>query len=275
MVKFEKLNPSLSSPSKIPFYGEAITARWAYEALAVYQFKENKYERQFYHYDKIKSQANFKRSYWQESLMNELNFIENHMNEPGQKERIEDALLLLRSEISHEMESNPLVKQDVVDDLTAERVTPAVLEKTKNYISTIKEYNNRVYNRATEIKDSIETHLADTDRETFLKLKRDYANDKLTEFVKNTNETVRSIPYKGKIYQKIDPVYFDPESPLIKAHFYAPRKQLFGKFVPTFWVNIIVIWFMTIVLYVVLYFRLLKKLLDSVEQLSDRFAKGD
>jgi ABC transport system ATP-binding/permease protein len=41
IVKFEELNPSLSSPSRIPFYGEIITARWAYEALAVYQFKNN------------------------------------------------------------------------------------------------------------------------------------------------------------------------------------------------------------------------------------------
>lgn len=275
MVKFEKLNPSLSSPSKIPFYGEAITARWAYEALAVYQFMENKYEKQFYQYDKIKSQANFKRSYWQEKLMNELNFAENHMNEPDQKERIKDALLLLRNEISHEMEKNRLVKLDVVDDLTLDRVSSAVLAETKTYINTIKEYNNKLYNRATEIKDSFETHLVTTDREAFQKRKRNYANDKLTEFVKNSNETVRSIPYKGRIYQKFEPIYLDPESPFIKAHFYAPRKQLFGQFVPTFWVNIIVIWLMTFTLYVLLYFRLLKKFLDSIEQLSGRFSKGD
>lgn len=275
MVQFEKLNPSLSSPSKIPFYGEAITARWAYEALAVYQFKENKYEKQFYPYEKIMSEAQFKSRYWQETLINEVNFIQNHMNEPDQKERIEDALLLLRNEISHEMENNPLVKTDVVVDLTIDRVSPEILEKTKNYINTIKEYNNRVYNRALEIKDSIETHLVTTDREAYLQLKRDYANDKLTEFVENSNETVRSIPYKGRIYQKINPIYLDPESRFIKAHFYAPRKQIFGNFVHTFWVNVIIIWLMTTLLYVVLYFRLLKRLLDSFERLSGRFSTGD
>jgi len=52
MVKFEKLNPNLSSPVSIPVYGELLSARWGYEALSVKQFKDNKYERQFYVYDK-------------------------------------------------------------------------------------------------------------------------------------------------------------------------------------------------------------------------------
>jgi len=275
MVKFEKLNPSISSPSKIPFYGEMITARWAYEALAVYQFKENKYERQFYPYDKIKSEAGFKRSYWQERLVNELNYIENHLDEPDQKEKIEEALLLIRNEISKEMEKNSFFKLEVLDDLTPEGISPSVITQTKTYINTIREYNNKLYNRANEIKDSIETHLINIDREAYFEQRRKYANDKISEFVKNTTETVRSVAYKGKLYQKIDPVYLDPEFPLIKAHFYAPQKRLFGQLVSTFWVNIIIIWLMTIGLYIVLYFRLLKRFLDSFEQMSGGFPKGD
>ena len=47
MVKFEKLNPNLSSPVSIPVYREFLSARWGYEALAVKQFKDNRYEQQF------------------------------------------------------------------------------------------------------------------------------------------------------------------------------------------------------------------------------------
>jgi hypothetical protein len=61
LVKFEKLNPNVSSPVSIPFYGEMITARWGYEALSVRQFKDNKFEKQFYYYDKAMSQAKFKK----------------------------------------------------------------------------------------------------------------------------------------------------------------------------------------------------------------------
>jgi hypothetical protein len=36
IVKYEKLNPTISSPSNIPIYGELIVSRWAYEARCQY-----------------------------------------------------------------------------------------------------------------------------------------------------------------------------------------------------------------------------------------------
>jgi hypothetical protein len=44
--------------------------------------------------------------------------------------------------------------------------------------------------------------------------------------------------------------------------------------VDTFIINVIVLWIMTILLYFVLYFRLLKKLLDSGEAAMGKRAKG-
>ena len=38
IVRYENLNPEIVVPNKIPWFGEIITARWAYEALAVDQF---------------------------------------------------------------------------------------------------------------------------------------------------------------------------------------------------------------------------------------------
>jgi len=74
-----------------------------------------------------------------------------------------------------------------------------------------------------------------------------------------------TIDYKGEIIQKLEPIYMDPKFPMIRAHFYSPTKQLFGSKVETFKVNVLVLWIMTILLYLALYFRLLKKLLDSGE----------
>jgi hypothetical protein len=66
----------------------------------------------------------------------------------------------------------------------------------------------------------------------------------------------------------------DPPGKFVKAHFYAPRKQIFGTYLDTFTVNVLVIWFMTIALYILLYFRALKRLLDFFEQLSDKLKLG-
>ncbi len=51
-------------------------------------------------------------------------------------------------------------------------------------------------------------------------------------------------------------------------------QQLFGLYVDTYIINVIVLWIMTIILYLILYFRLLKKLLDSGEVLMGKKLKG-
>jgi hypothetical protein len=61
---------------------------------------------------------------------------------------------------------------------------------------------------------------------------------------------------------------------MIKAHFYSPIKRMFGKDMDTFAVNVIVLWLMTILLYFALYFRVLKKLLDSGEVVMGKKFKG-
>jgi len=109
------------------------------------------------------------------------------------------------------------------------------------------------------------------EREQFLELKRRYANESLEEFVTNSNEVSRIVEYKGKLIQKIDPIYLDPKFPFIKAHFYAPRKMFLGKYYSTYWINVVVIWIMTILLFLVLYYRLLLRLLDYIEESLQKF----
>jgi hypothetical protein len=49
--------------------------------------------------------------------------------------------------------------------------------------------------------------------------------------------------------------------------------MVFGKFFPTIWVNVMVIWGMTLILYIMLYYRVLKRLLDFLERVSQK-ARG-
>jgi len=103
-------------------------------------------------------------------------------------------------------------------------------------------------------------------KDNLLQLRRNHYNEKLADFVTNSEEMNRIIEYEGELVQKIDPVFKDPEYPFIKAHFYAPRKQLFGKYYPTFWVNMLVIWAMILLLYAALSRRWLRRLGDFIER---------
>jgi hypothetical protein len=124
------------------------------------------------------------------------------------------------------------------------------------------------------MKDALVSKLNSENSEAFLKLRDDYANESLEDFVTNKNETVRTIDFKGEIIQKLDPIYTDPKGDMIKAHFYSPIKRIFGKDLDTFTVNVIVLWLMTILLYLALYFRVLKKALDSGEVVIGKKFKG-
>ncbi|HCC70494.1 MAG TPA: ABC transporter, partial [Bacteroidales bacterium] len=270
IVKFEKLNPNISSPSKIPLYGEFIVARWGYEALAVKQFMDNDYEKQFYEYDKIMSIANFNKLYWYNELKQKVSNLEKGLERKQFDEDFKKDLLVLRNEIEKEMEAVPSLEFNYLDQLIPERVTSKAIAAAKNYLNILNSSYKKTYNKYFDEKDLIISKAMAENPEAFLELKNKHHNNTLEEFVTNEKEEKRSIEYKGEIFQKIDPVFKDPNHPFIKAHFYAPRKQIFGNFIDTYWVNIMVIWAWTILTYIALYFRPLKKILDSIEESSER-----
>ena len=274
MVKFEKLNPNLSSPISIPIYGEFITARWGYEALAVKQFKDNKFERQFYVFDKAISKAKFKKDYWHSEIRGKLENIKTDLERGSRSTDFDSKLLLSRNEIRKQLAETPDIKFDYLDSLTPEKVTPEIVSEALKYVDIIRKYFVAYSNTASQMKDALVSKLNSENSQAFLKLRDDYANESLEDFVTNKNETVRTIDFNGEIIQKLDPIYTDPRSNMIKAHFYSPIKRMFGKDMDTFAVNVIVLWLMTILLYFALYFRVLKKLLDSGEVVMGKKFKG-
>jgi hypothetical protein len=126
------------------------------------------------------------------------------------------------------------------------------------------------YNRIDKEKNNLIFNEEAKDKKAFTKLKDNYYNDKLAEFATNKSEIDRSVVYKNRLYQKIEPIFMDPQYNFIKAHFYSPTKLVFGISVNTFIVNVLVIWTMTGLLYLALYFRVLKKLLDFGELLGGK-----
>ncbi len=276
IVKFEKLNPSISSPSGIPIYGEIITARWGYEALAVHQFKENKYQKQFYDFNKEMSKAEFKKNYWVKNLLNKVDYIEKYYKSAENTKRVNNNILLLRNEIGKELEKNKIIEFKYIDSLYYDSLSDLIINEVRNYLNNINRLYIKYYNKICDKRDIVIRNLQKSPeaKQDFIQLKREYNNDRLTEFVENSNDIVRIIEYRGHLYQKIDPVYMDPEHKFVKSHFYAARKNIFGRYYSTFWVNTCVIWFMSIICFIILYYRGLKKFLDYMEQLSGKWKKA-
>ena len=100
-------------------------------------------------------------------------------------------------------------------------------------------------------------------------MKNRYVNEAVSNMVKNISSTERIIEYEGKLIQKIFPIYMDEHRPLhlfdFSATLYQPDKHFLGRFFDTLYFNIAVIWSMTFVLFVALYFDLLKKVVHLLE----------
>ena len=273
IVKYENLNPQVSSPKRIPFYGEIMAARWAYEGLATYQFINNDYQKIFYDWDKLKSNANLKANFHLKELLNKLNYIERNLDNPEAAKQIDYNLKTIQNEIKDELadrlimhtyyNQTPTYTMKYLDQLTPEAFNKEVLDYTREYLQTLKDFYTQTFKGAvTKINEINQSYTLEEIQE----LKRRNANNTLEEFVTNNKTFDYYTEYKGDMIQKRDPIYLDPTHKFIKAHFYAPRKMIAGTFVPTLWVNVMMIWVMTILLYVLLYFRVFKKLLDSTGQ---------
>ncbi len=266
IVKYDKLNPNISSPVSIPVYGEIIAARWGYEALAVDQFINNRFEKKFYQYDKVISIAKFKKDIWYNEMKSILSRLESNID----WERVDDAdrqdMTLIYNEIEEEMGFTPAITFDL-SLINRLEITRESIEAARNYIDKVRRYYIEVSKNAVEARDQSIMAYERTDRDGFITMKKQYTNESLEEFVRNDNEKNKIKRYRNRLYQNYDQIFFDPVNPLVKAHFYAPRKQLFGVYARTLGVNTLVIWCMTLILYILLYFRVLHRILESSEKI--------
>ncbi|MBN4062364.1 ATP-binding cassette domain-containing protein [Bacteroidales bacterium AH-315-I05] len=272
-VKFDKLNPTVTSQTVVPFVGDAMALRWAYEALTVNQFKNNEYEKHFYELKKEMSIASFKKNFWIPELKAKIGSIENNLKKPEKKEQVASDLALLKYELEKQGIKADFFRFEGSGKLTADAITPDVLKKAKAHMSKVNSYYVHSYNDASDKKDVVVRRMNKDEaaKKAFNELKNNYENLALSDFVTNKQDLKFILEVDGQLIQRTNPIYLDPEG--FRAHFYAPRKKLFGNYIDTFWANVGVLWIMSIILMVTLYFDVFKKVLFGLERMFSKFPK--
>jgi hypothetical protein len=107
-------------------------------------------------------------------------------------------------------------------------------------------------------------------------LRDSYYNETIGDLVKNITETHRIIEKDGKLIQKIYPVYKDPDpdhSIDFTAQFYMPKKHFLNNSIDTLYFNLGVIWSMSLMLALTLYFDVLRRIVDGIGNLSSPIPK--
>ena len=97
IVKFDRLNPIFASQSGVPWIGNIMASRWAYEAIAVTQFKWNDYEENFYELERRKKFSNWKKDYWITELKNKTARVSRILDDESATVELESELTVLRN----------------------------------------------------------------------------------------------------------------------------------------------------------------------------------
>jgi hypothetical protein len=271
MFSFDKLNRTVSSVSKVPIIAEMMPTKWTYEALMVHQFKDNRYEQYFYEYEKQESQADFQQVYRIPKLREALNTTVSLFNAEKLSKENPGKLPLLYNEITKENRNNPVVKFERTGQLVPERFDVDLSLSLKNYFDRLSAYYNKQLLTANAKKQKILEYMLETDPERYKRLKDHYYNESLSDIVLNVFERNRILEYHDHLIQKYHPVYQDPETDHwlgIRSHFYAPRKYFAGHFYDTYDFHILMVWVMILFLYIILYFDVVKRIMDFFENRS-------
>jgi len=280
VVKFDKLNPVIGNTATVPAVGDIMASRWAFEASMVAQYKDNKFEKQFYPYDKIKAHSDYKRIYLIPTLETKLDFVNlNYTNTSEDiREKVRHDLQLLQNELKEEMAY--VGKEDFIqlDNFTPEKFNTEIYQKTKVFFDALTRFYMNRYNKADQEKERIvisQTNTPNKEKE-FEEFRNSYQNEGIADLVKNSNEIHRIIEKDGKLIQKIFPIYKDPDPEHMvdfDAQFYMPSKHFLNRNIDTLFFNLGVIWSMTLVMAIALYFELLRKLIDGLGNISNPIPK--
>ena len=275
VVKFDKLNPRIGNSATVPFVGDLMASRWAFEAAMVSQFKDNDFERQFYLYDKIMANSDYKKVYFIPEVETKLQYCLNHLKSSDEsiKLKVAEDLSVIRRELSRELEQT---RQNLLamDNLAVEKFDSATYDGVSRFLESLKKFYVNRYNAADHKKEALIMSLTNTPEKTaiFNGFREAYHNEAITELVKNLTETHRIIEKEGRLIQKIYPIYKDPDPDHVidfDAQFYMPAKHFMSEDIDTFYFNTAVIWSMSIVLALALYFDVLRKIIEGIENLSN------
>jgi ABC-type multidrug transport system ATPase subunit/uncharacterized tellurite resistance protein B-like protein len=280
VVKFDKLNPVIGNTATVPFVGDIMTSRWAFEAAMVAQFKDNEFEKKFYDWDKAMADADYKKIYFIPELESRLDFINQHhtSSDPAMRAKVTDALILLEREVGKELDKVGRKHFPDIEKLTLKRFDSATYDATRLFLEILKKTNVTRYNNADQKKEAYINSITKTaaEEKEFEALKSAYTNESISDLVKNTVETNRIIEHDNKLVQKIFPIYKDPDPDHLvdfDAQFYMPQKHFLNQNIDTYFFNNAVIWCMTLLLMITLYLDILRKIIDGLGNLGNRAPK--
>jgi len=262
IVNFDDLHKSLTDRIYVPVVGEMMTSRWAYEALAVEQYKNNAYEKEIYMFEKHISDANYRSTFLIPRLRGKLEEIDRLMEYGNDNYDITNQLEILRRGIDQIELSDVKMPFEYLSKLNPNDFNEDFWTETFDYLIYIKQVYEEREQEYNHLRDERLNYLMDSlGREGVIELRQKHHNNALADLLLNRRGVVKIYEVKNRYVQKKDPIYMYPDNDWGRSHFYAPVKIINGQIIDTFWYNILAIWFFSSLLYLMLWADVLRKII--------------
>jgi hypothetical protein len=266
IIKFDKLNSKITNQLYVPFVGDLMPSRWAYEGMAVYQFAENKYEKQLFYSNTQVSNISYRLNYYLPELLDLLTEIKNNLSINNLQEyEVKQKIELLIFEISELKLQMPVCEKYLanVNDNVFNTATAIAVEKYLNccrayYIYLLDEAIKAKDKKIKELEKLFEGHSG------LIDFRNLYYNESLAKTVLNKTEPIKIEIKQNQIIRKFEPVYHLPESRFGRCHFYSAEKRIGPVLIETFWFNIFILLLMIIGCYLLLVFDLVIRLKNKI-----------
>ena len=142
LVKFDKLHIAGSSSREyVPVIGDLMTARWAFEAVAVKQFKDNEFEKHFFKYEMDESQNLYYATYLINSgLDNDLSICRSYLNRADYKDIVGESFRRLNYHIDELSELTKIYPGQWKVSLNAKEFNKVIDKETKAFLDSLKKH---------------------------------------------------------------------------------------------------------------------------------------
>jgi ABC-type multidrug transport system ATPase subunit len=258
LVKFDELHPMISSQRRVPWIGNTMVSRWAFESMATYQIRNNERnapsfsDRMFdYHHD-------FKANEWAQTMTNHLMRVRSAL-ESKRFVNMDNDLMLLKLELQAEQIEYPELVQLTCEDFTPDRVTLELLDQATDVVDRLRNVHinyGKQYREQLRANDSIQGISQD-----LVALTGRTVNKQLEQLMMESDKLVAIENHR--IIRKGKAAYAMVQDSMWDAPYYSPFKRIGGVTLSTFVVNLIIIWSMTLLLALILYFDGLRNALNA------------
>jgi ABC-type multidrug transport system ATPase subunit len=267
IVNFDKLHNTISSERYVPRIGDLMTSRWSYEALAVNQYKNNAFEKQFFKLDREISTTSYNANLLLPKLEDLNETCRYHFNRNEQDELnavsqllFAEILKLTDRDVSHYPTIAFYMSGGFHYDSTS-------YQRVSDLLTQEKEENKKRNLQGKDKRDALYDELIKDygSKDAFLKFKDTYQNEALEEVVLNKRELQQMVVTGHGIIQKKHPIFNRSVSNFGRSHLYAADKRVMDMYVSTPLFNMIIVWLGVAFFYVTLYFDILRRVIRYFE----------